>query len=163
MCTGKLQFLSTEFSTSRYDQPVYISSSLKSSFLFKYIISLLNVSGCLPVLVSISLYTKESGCIILTRSMITLSDSPVNSQFRHSFSWLYLVCPLAKYFLSGAHCKIFPQLRYSGWIVHRLGTFIILARKFHQTVSALLGSRGGEAQPQVSRGPKIIAYKASLR
>ena len=75
MCTGKLRFRSTEFSTSRYDQPVYISSYLKSSFLCRYMISLRNVSGCLPVLVSISLYTKESGCIILTRSMITLSDS----------------------------------------------------------------------------------------
>ena len=31
-----------------------------------------HVSGCLPVLVSISLYTKESGGIIPTR---TLSDS----------------------------------------------------------------------------------------
>ena len=89
VCTGKFQSLSTEFSTSRYDQPVYISSSLKSSFLFRYIISLLNVSGCLPVLVFISLYTMETGCVIPTRRMITLSDSPAVLSIR-SFVIVFL-------------------------------------------------------------------------
>ena len=124
MCIGKLQFLSTEFSTSRYDQPVYISSYLKSSLLCRYMISLRNVSGCLPVLVSISLYTKESGCIIARLHFRTLlkpnissdSDWPIQSAaVLPGFTLSLSSCQVHTVFLVGsARClkKTLPQLRH---------------------------------------------------